>query len=437
MLSFLPAMAQTDVSSPANTSNQIVVHFKMGYTTFQSYLEEHSDAMDEFIGSLKEAYGEGKLDNVEIYAYSCPAGDYRSCTRVAAKRAANLAAYITERSGIPSDMVIIRETGIAWGGLIQLVEEDSGIPDRDNVLRILRDTPEWIYDDQGAIVDGRKKQLMEVSAGRSFRYMMEHTFPQLRYASAGIIAHISAAHTVDSDTTASAAVSAVWQDNAGDTPAVAQPAAVAEDTLTASEIEEPTATAEPVTASESASTAAAETPEDTAGTAETGGSTPARMPRVAIKTNIPYWALVVPNLGAEVRLADHWTLDIPIFYSPFTTADTYRFRVLALQPGVRYWLKPGMKGHFFGVHLTGGMFNISVNDTQRFQDTDGAWGAGIDYGYALDFNGHWGMEFNIGVGYLWARYDTFYNIENGARYDTSTLNYLGVTRLGISLIYKL
>lgn len=412
------AVAQTDVSSSASTSNQILVHFKMGYTTFQPYLEENSAAMSDFIGGLKDAYRGGTLDSVEIYAYSCPAGDYRSCTRVAAKRAANLAAYITERSGIPSDMIIIKETGIAWSGLIQLVEDDSGIPDRENVLRILKNTPEWIYDADGAIVDGRKKQLMEVSAGRSFRYMMEHTFPKLRYAEAGIIAHTSVKQTADTDTASSVSASAVWQEDVEDTPAAAQPAAESEDTVTVSEIEEPTAS-------------------DTAATVGTGGCTPSKMPRVAIKTNIPYWALVVPNLGVEVRLADHWSLDIPVFYSPFTTADTYRFRVLALQPGVRYWLKPGMKGHFFGVHLTGGMFNISVNDTQRFQDTDGAWGAGIDYGYALNFNEHWGMEFNLGVGYLWARYDTFYNIDNGARYDTSTLNYLGITRLGISLTYKL
>lgn len=156
-----------------------------------------------------------------------------------------------------------------------------------------------------------------------------------------------------------------------------------------------------------------------------------------LKTNLPFYALVVPNLAVEVRLADQWSLDIPVFYSPYTVARNYRYRVFALQPSARYWLKPGMKGHFFGVHLLGGMFNISVDERNRYQDTDGMWGAGLDYGYALKFSKHWGMEFNIGVGYIWTRYDTFYNVENGISWDTSTANYLGITRLGISLIYKL
>ena len=159
--------------------------------------------------------------------------------------------------------------------------------------------------------------------------------------------------------------------------------------------------------------------------------------KVWLKTNIPYWALVVANLGVEVRLSDQWSLDIPVMYSPYTSAPTYRFRIFAVQPSARYWLKPDMTGHFFGIHATGGMFNISVNDTQRFQDINGAWGGGIDYGYALKFSKHWGMEFNIGIGYLWSRYETFYNIENGVSYNEATLNYFGITRLGISLIYKL
>ena len=63
------AVAQTDVSSSASTSNQILVHFKMGYTTFQPYLEENSAAMSDFIGGLKDAYRGGTLDSVEIDAY--------------------------------------------------------------------------------------------------------------------------------------------------------------------------------------------------------------------------------------------------------------------------------------------------------------------------------------------------------------------------------
>lgn len=159
--------------------------------------------------------------------------------------------------------------------------------------------------------------------------------------------------------------------------------------------------------------------------------------RWSVKTNIPAWALVVPNLAAEYRFADHWSVDVPLYYSCWTTARTYRFRTLAVQPSVRYWLKPEWKGHFFGVHLTAGQFNISVDKNTRYQDVNGMYGVGIDYGYALKFTEHWGMEFNIGAGYIYTKYNSYYNIKNGSCFDTSVKNYWGVTRCGISLIYRI
>ena len=104
---------------------------------------------------------------------------------------------------------------------------------------------------------------------------------------------------------------------------------------------------------------------------------------------------------------------------------------------MRYWLKPEWKGHFFGVHLTAGQFNISVDKNTRYQDVNGMYGVGIDYGYALKFTEHWGMEFNIGAGYIYTKYNSYYNIKNGSCFDTSVKNYWGVTRCGISLIYRI
>lgn len=156
-----------------------------------------------------------------------------------------------------------------------------------------------------------------------------------------------------------------------------------------------------------------------------------------VKTNIPAWALVVANAAVEYRFAEHWSVDIPLYYSCWTTARTYRFRTLALQPSLRYWIDPEWKGHFFGAHLTGGQYNISVDERTRYQDVDGMYGIGLDYGYALELSRHWGLEFNLGAGYIYTRYDSFYNIDNGALFNTATKHYWGLTRCGISIIYKI
>lgn len=159
--------------------------------------------------------------------------------------------------------------------------------------------------------------------------------------------------------------------------------------------------------------------------------------RWSFKTNIPAWALVVANAAVEYRFAEHWSVDFPLYYSCWTTARTYRFRTLAIQPSLRYWLSPEWKGHFFGVHLTTGQYNISVDRSTRYQDVNGMYGIGLDYGYGLNLSEHWGLEFNIGAGYIYTKYDSFYNIDNGALYDTSAENYWGLTRCGISIIYRL
>ena len=158
--------------------------------------------------------------------------------------------------------------------------------------------------------------------------------------------------------------------------------------------------------------------------------------RWAIKTNVAYLAATVANLGVEYSFGDHYSIDLPIIYSPYTVARDYRLRFLAVQPEFRYWLKAPMKGHFFGVHLNIGAFNIAVDNKNRYQSPDGFYGVGLSYGYVLPFARHWAAEFTVGAGYVHTKYDTYYNIPNGARFEKGrAYNYWGLTKVGINLLY--
>ena len=157
----------------------------------------------------------------------------------------------------------------------------------------------------------------------------------------------------------------------------------------------------------------------------------------AVKTNVAYLAATVANLGAEFAFGKHYSLDLPIIYSPYTVSRTYRLRFLAVQPEFRYWLGTSMKGHFFGGHLNIGAFNISVDEQTRYQSPDGFYGVGVSYGYALPFARYWGAEFTIGAGYIRTKYDAYYNIPNGACYEKGVpYNYWGLTKVGVSLVYR-
>ncbi len=159
--------------------------------------------------------------------------------------------------------------------------------------------------------------------------------------------------------------------------------------------------------------------------------------RWAIKTNVAYLAATVANLGVEYSFGKRYSLDLPIIYSPYTVSRSYCLRFLAVQPELRYWMEDPMKGHFFGVHFNIGAFNISVDKENRYQSADGFYGAGISYGYVLPFAGHWAAEFTLGAGYVYTKYDVYYNISNGACYKKGVLHdYWGLTKVGVNLVYR-
>jgi hypothetical protein len=160
----------------------------------------------------------------------------------------------------------------------------------------------------------------------------------------------------------------------------------------------------------------------------------------AIKTNLFQLGAGVANLGVEYPVGDRFSIDLPVTYSPYTIKSNWKIRTLTLQPEFRWWWNSPMKGHFLGVHGHVGYYNVSLDRFDRYQDKNGdtpLWGGGLSYGYALPLKGAWNLEFTAGAGYAHLVYDIFYNVENGARYETSTKDYWGLTRIGITLVYTL
>ena len=441
-----PAEEITDVAEmlldepmQLHPEDSITVHYPSGYRYVIPSYNGNAAALDSVITKVRSYMDENRDFEVVIRSYSSPDGDLRSNNRLTRLRGDSLASYIIRYTGIDPGKVTCEPEGIGYDILRTLVEKDTQVPDREQVLDALRTVPETVEYAPGMVREQLKVRLLTIAGGRAYAYMKQHMFPKLRNSISVllIVRRRDAGEPLRQYIPESVPEVYALSAREGDPILAAQrPAVVAGDRGAASVVPADSA----VAVAPEADSAVAVVPAVDSGKTVSGrkkSSFTWESSRWWLKTNLPFYALVVPNLAVEVRLADQWSLDIPVYYSPYTVARNYRYRVFALQPSARYWLKPGMKGHFFGVHLLGGMFNISVDERNRYQDTDGMWGAGLDYGYALKFSKHWGMEFNIGVGYIWTRYDTFYNVENGISWDTSIANYLGITRLGISLIYKL
>ena len=157
---------------------------------------------------------------------------------------------------------------------------------------------------------------------------------------------------------------------------------------------------------------------------------------MALKSNIAYDAAGLPNLAFEMQFSKHISVELPVICSFWDISQKHAVRTVAIQPEGRWWLKQLGAGHFFGVHAHVAWFNVKWQK-DRYQNTDRPLlGAGVSYGYLLPLSKHWGAEFSLGAGYAHIKYNTYYNIDNGAQIGTETRNYWGITRVGLSLSYR-
>ncbi len=157
---------------------------------------------------------------------------------------------------------------------------------------------------------------------------------------------------------------------------------------------------------------------------------------LGVKTNLAAWAGAILNIAADLQVSEHLSVELPLQWCPWHTNNRHAVKTFLLQPEGRYWLSAPGTGHFFGLHAHLGWFNVKW-DRDRYQNRNRPLlGAGVSYGYLLPISGQWAGEFTLGAGYANTRYDTFYNIHNGARIDTRTKDYWGITRVGISLVYR-
>ena len=168
----------------------------------------------------------------------------------------------------------------------------------------------------------------------------------------------------------------------------------------------------------------------------------AKSQTVAVKSNLLYDAFLNVNAGIEFGLAPKWSLDISGDFNAWSFSGGKRWKHWFAQPEARYWLCDRWSGHFFGLHLLGGQYNVGKIKNPFFKGIEEnryqGWGAGagIAYGYAWILNKHWNLEAEIGIGYIYTKYD-IYQCAGCGRKTASDIhrNYFGPTKAAINIVY--
>lgn len=156
---------------------------------------------------------------------------------------------------------------------------------------------------------------------------------------------------------------------------------------------------------------------------------------LALKTNIVPWAVTVMNIATEIQISTKVSISLPIMWCPWFFNDRHAIRIIAFQPDVRWWFDTAGIGHYIAPHISIGWYNVKYGDIRYQDNTRPALGGGLTYGYSLNLDKNWNIDFSIGAGFLSLRYDRFYNSINGALIDTRQTSYFGIDHVGISVAY--
>ncbi len=178
------------------------------------------------------------------------------------------------------------------------------------------------------------------------------------------------------------------------------------------------------------------------------GLRPVAAQDVAVKTNLLYDAALTVNAGAEVAVAPRWSVDLSGNLNAWTLSHGKRWKHWLIQPEGRYWFCDALAGHFVGFHALGGQYNIGgVNMPFSFLGTDfrrlkderhQGWyaGAGVAYGYSWILGRHWNLEAELGIGWVYTRYDAYPCAHCGTKLESGRHhNYFGPTKAALNLVY--
>lgn len=169
---------------------------------------------------------------------------------------------------------------------------------------------------------------------------------------------------------------------------------------------------------------------------------------VAVKTNLLYDATATINIGMEAGISRKWTIDVSGNFNGWDMPHDRKWKHWLVQPEARYWLCDYFSGHFVGIHAIGGQYNAGhISNGIKLFGTDWSklsdyryegWfaGAGITYGYAWPLGDHWNIEGELGLGWIYTKYDRYRCAGCGKKEaEDQTNSFIAPTKAALNIVY--
>ena len=392
-------------------SLRTTIYFRPGYSLLELSYRDNAANMKALTQGIQTIKGNPcvQLQHIRILSAASPEGNSALNKRVAKRRGERLRDYLKETLVLPDSIFTVSSAGEDWQGLAALIAKEK-TPWRNKALQIIRHTPEWVTRN-GKVVDGRKRQLQNLDGGKAWKYMLDNHFYTLR-TGAVVVCEVK---TLAAESTPSAAEARLEQ----------------------ARLEQ----ARPEPASQSPSS-----PPFPAIPSQVHPSSESQAPPVAsylaLKSNLLYDALLVPNLSLEASIGSGWTLGAGGMFAWWSKDAKHRYwRIYGGDLEIRKYFgalsksKP-LQGHHLGIY--GDFLTYDFEFGAKGYQSKATYAAGIRYGYSHPIGKRLNLDFALGIGYLHSNYKTYVPKDGCYVYqETKKRKWLGPTQAEISLVWLL
>ena len=382
-------------------SLRTTIYFRPGYSLLELSYRDNAANMKALTQGIQTIKGNPcvQLQHIRILSAASPEGNSALNKRVAKRRGERLRDYLKETLVLPDSIFTVSSAGEDWQGLASLIAREK-TPWRNKALQIIRHTPEWVTRN-GKVVDGRKRQLQNLDGGKAWKYMLDNHFYTLR-TGAVVVCEVK---TLAAESTPSAAEARSEQ--ASQSPSSPPFPAIPSQVHPSSESQSPSVAS-----------------------------------YFALKSNLLYDALLVPNLSLEASIGSGWTLGAGGMLAWWSKDAKHRYwRIYGGDLEIRKYFgtlsksKP-LQGHHLGIY--GDFLTYDFEFGAKGYQSKATYAAGIRYGYSHPIGKRLNLDFALGIGYLHSNYKTYVPRDGCYVYqETKKRKWLGPTQAEISLVWLL
>lgn len=392
-------------------SLRTTIYFRPGYSLLELSYRDNAANMKALTQGIQTIKGNPcvQLQHIRILSAASPEGNSALNKRVAKRRGERLRDYLKETLVLPDSIFTVSSAGEDWQGLASLIAKEK-TPWRNKALQIIRHTPEWVTRN-GKVVDGRKRQLQNLDGGKAWKYMLDNHFYTLR-TGAVVVCEVK---TLAAESTPSAAEARQEQarlESASQQPASQSPSSPPFPAIPSQVHPSPESQSPPVAS------------------------------YFALKSNLLYDALLVPNLSLEASIGSGWTLGAGGMFAWWSKDAKHRYwRIYGGDLEIRKYFgtlsksKP-LQGHHLGIY--GDFLTYDFEFGAKGYQSKATYAAGIKYGYSHPIANRLNLDFALGIGYLHSNYKTYVPRDGCYVYqETKKRKWLGPTQAEISLVWLL